>query len=218
MDRGDAATANGDSCARRPFAVTVTVPERKAPVSEEAITSDEPTRRDFIYIATGMLGVVGAAGLAWPFIDQMRPDAAVRAAGEPVEIDISSIEPGGVIIVTWRGKPYFVRRLTEDEIAAAGELGEGDMKDWQPADERIDSVEGADDAGWIVVSANCTHLGCIPKTVENAPEGWACPCHGSVFDMTGRILRGPAAINLPRPPHVFANETTLIIGTDTAEA
>jgi ubiquinol-cytochrome c reductase iron-sulfur subunit len=188
-------------------------------VSEHTITSDdEPTRRDFIYIASSMLGVVGVAGLAWPFIDQMQPDAAVRAAGEPVEIDISSIEPGGVVIVTWRGKPYFVRRLTEEEISAADNLTEGDMKDWQPAVERIDEVEGGDAAGWIVVSANCTHLGCIPKTVENAPEGWACPCHGSVFDMTGRILRGPAAINLPRPPHAFADASTLIIGTDTAEA
>ncbi|MCI5074365.1 ubiquinol-cytochrome c reductase iron-sulfur subunit [Oricola sp.] len=181
------------------------------------MTSDEPTRRDFIMVATGMMAVVGAAGLAWPFIDQMRPDAVTRAAGLPVEIDISAVEPGQVITVTWRGKPYFVRRLTEEEVTAAGALTAGDMKDWQPADERIDEVEGAD-SGWIVVSANCTHLGCIPKTVENAPEGWACPCHGSVFDMTGRILRGPAAINLPSPPHVFASDTTLVIGTDTAGA
>ncbi len=182
------------------------------------MTSDETTRRDFIYVASGMLGVVGVAGLAWPFIDQMLPDAAVRAAGEPVEIDISSIEPGGAIIVTWRGKPYFIRRLTEEEVTAVDALGEGDTKDWQPAAERIDEVEGGDAAGWIVVSANCTHLGCIPKVVEVGAEGWHCPCHGSVFDMTGRILRGPAAINLPRPPHAFADASTLIIGTDTAEA
>ena len=87
-------------------------------MSEETITADETTRRDFIYVASGMLGVVGVAGLAWPFIDQMRPDAAVRAAGQPVDIDVSSIEPGAAIIVTWRGKPYFVRRLTETEIEA----------------------------------------------------------------------------------------------------
>jgi ubiquinol-cytochrome c reductase iron-sulfur subunit len=187
-------------------------------VSEEIMTADEPTRRDFIYVATGMLGVVGIAGFAWPFIDQLRPDAAVRAAGQPVEIDVAAVEPGQVITVTWRGKPYFVRRLTEDEISAASGLGEGDMKDWQPADQRIGGPSDAADLQWVVVSANCTHLGCVPKIVENAPEGWNCPCHGSVFDMTGRILRGPAATNLPLPPYVFASDETLVIGTDTAGA
>ncbi|MFZ2102615.1 MAG: ubiquinol-cytochrome c reductase iron-sulfur subunit [Oricola sp.] len=181
------------------------------------MTSDETTRRDFIFVATGMLGVVGAASLAWPFIDQMRPDAAVRAAGQPVDIDVSAIEPGQAIIVTWRGKPYFVRRLTEEEVTASSALTAEDMKDWQVASERIDAVDGGTPE-WVVVAANCTHLGCIPKVVETGAEGWHCPCHGSVFDMTGRILRGPAAINLPLPPHVFASETTLVIGTDTAGA
>ena len=186
-------------------------------MSEETITADEPTRRDIIYVATGMVGAVGVAAVAWPFIDQMRPDAAVRAAGLPVEIDISAIEEGQAITVTWRGKPYFVRRLTGEEIAASGELGEGDMKDFQPSGERISGPADTENQ-WVVVSANCTHLGCIPKTVENAPEGWYCPCHGSVFDSTGRILRGPAATNLPLPPFVFASAETLVIGTDTAGA
>lgn len=187
-------------------------------MSEQTINAEEPTRRDFIYVATGALGAVGAAALAWPFIDQMRPDAAVRAAGQPVEIDVASVEPGQVIIVSWRGKPYFVRRLTEPEIAAASELSADDMKDYQSAEERIRGPQDAAAEEWVVVSANCTHLGCIPKTVENAPEGWACPCHGSVFDMTGRILRGPAATNLPLPPFVFASAETLVIGTETAGA
>lgn len=177
-----------------------------------------PTRRDFIYVATGMFGAVGAAAAAWPFIDQMRPDAAVLAAGQPVELDVSSVEPGGTITVTWRGKPYFVRRLTEEELSAVGSEGEGDMKDFAPVETRLGGPEAEATKDWVIVSASCTHLGCVPKIVENAPEGWNCPCHGSVFDMTGRILRGPAATNLPLPPYVFASDTKLVIGTDKAGA
>lgn len=181
-----------------------------------------PTRRDFIYVATGMMGVVGAAAVAWPFIDSMTPDQAVLAAGQPIELDISVIEPGQVVTVTWRGKPYFVRHLTEDEIASTAELGPGDMKDYAPVETRT-SVPGAGDGPiaeggtpgtFSIMAANCTHLGCVPAIVDTAPEGWFCPCHGSVFDMTGRILRGPAATNLPLPPYVFASDSTLIIGTD----
>lgn len=176
---------------------------------------EQPTRRDFIYVATGMLGVVGVGGAIWPFIDQMRPDAAVLAAGEPIDVDTSSIVEGQAIVVTWRGKPYFVRKLTPAEIEAASSLAEGDMKDFAPVDGRLG---GASDApkDWVIVSANCTHLGCIPKVIENGAEGWNCPCHGSVFDMTGRIIRGPAATNLPLPPYVFASDTSLLIGTDQA--
>lgn len=184
-------------------------------MSEETITADETTRRDFIYVASGMLGVVGVAGLAWPFIDQMRPDAAVRAAGQPVDIDVSSIEPGAAIIVTWRGKPYFVRRLTETEIEAVTALPVDGLKDPAEAVPRIGGPADEATKDWVVVAANCTHLGCIPKVVDNGADGWHCPCHGSVFDFTGRILHGPAPINLPQPPHVFANDTTLTIGTDT---
>ena len=173
-----------------------------------------PTRRDFIYVATGMMGAVGVAGAVWPFIDQMRPDAAVLAAGQPIEVDASSIEDGQAITVTWRGKPYFVRKLTEAEVEAASGLGEGDMKDFVPAGDRLSGPDGTQN--WVIVSANCTHLGCVPQVVENGAEGWYCPCHGSVFDMTGRILRGPAASNLPNPPFVFASESTLVIGSDQA--
>ncbi|MEM1377389.1 MAG: ubiquinol-cytochrome c reductase iron-sulfur subunit [Pseudomonadota bacterium] len=183
-----------------------------------------PTRRDFIYVATGMFGVVGVGAVAWPFVASMAPDAAVLAAGQPVSLDVSSVEPGGTITVNWRGKPYFVRHLTEDEVATAAALGEGDMKDFAPMDARIGGPgDGAPAAGpgtanasWTVCAANCTHLGCVPSIVEDAPEGWFCPCHGSVFDMAGRILRGPAATNLPLPPYVFADDSTLIIGTDQA--
>ncbi|MEO9459392.1 MAG: ubiquinol-cytochrome c reductase iron-sulfur subunit [Lentilitoribacter sp.] len=176
---------------------------------------NEPTRRDFLYLSTGMAAAVGAVGVAWPFIDQMNPDAATRAAGEPIEVNVSSLEPGGHVIVKWRGKPYFVRYLTDDEVVAADQLTAGDMKDFAPVDTRLGGP-GDDAKKWVVVSANCTHLGCVPQVVDSKPEGWACACHGSVFDTTGRILRGPAAVNLPKPPYVFANETTLVIGTDQA--
>ncbi len=185
-----------------------------------------PTRRDFIHVATAMLGVVGVGAAIWPFIDQMRPDAQTLAAGEPIELDISAVEPGAAIIVTWRGKPYFVRRLTTEELATANALTEGDMKDWAPVETRVSGVTPDGTPGvagslgnageWVVVSANCTHLGCVPKVVNTNSDGWFCPCHGSVFDFAGRILRGPAATNLPLPPYVFAGEGTLIIGTDQA--
>lgn len=176
---------------------------------------NEPTRRDFLYLTTGMAAAVGAVGVAWPFIHQMNPDAATLAAGEPIEVNVSSIEPGAALIVKWRGKPYFVRHLTEAEITAASGLTDADMKDYTPVENRVGGP-GDQVKSWVIVSANCTHLGCIPKVVDSKPEGWFCPCHGSVFDTTGRILRGPAPINLPSPPFVFASDTTLVIGTDQA--
>jgi ubiquinol-cytochrome c reductase iron-sulfur subunit len=175
---------------------------------------EEPTRRDFLYLATGAAGVVGAAGLAWPFVSSMAPNAAVRAAGAPVDVNVAAIEPGQSITVIWRGAPYFVRRLTEEERVAAADLGAGDMKAYEPVEDRLGGPEEASE--WTVVSASCTHLGCIPSQVENGAEGWSCPCHGSVFDVAGRILRGPAATNLPLPPYVFASAENLIIGTEDA--
>jgi len=180
--------------------------------------SDEKTpdqdRRDFLMLATGATAAVGAAGLAWPFISSMAPNAAVRAAGAPVEINIGAVEPGQAITVTWRGSPFFVRRLTSEEREAASALGEGDMKAYEPVDARLGGA--GDITEWTIVSASCTHLGCIPKQLDGGAEGWNCPCHGSVFDVAGRILRGPAATNLPLPPYVFKDENTLIIGTEEA--
>ncbi|MEM7300778.1 MAG: ubiquinol-cytochrome c reductase iron-sulfur subunit [Pseudomonadota bacterium] len=180
----------------------------------------EPTRRDFLYIATGAMGAVGVAGVAWPLINQMNPDAATLAAGAPVEVDVSSVEPGQQIVVKWRGKPHFVRHLTEAEIKAAKDLPAGDQKDPAPADQRLGGPEGEGDGSeaWTVVAANCTHLGCVPTMVNGSIEGWSCPCHGSIFDVAGRILSGPAPVNLPLPPYVFASEEVLVIGSDTAGA
>ena len=182
----------------------------------EAHASDA-TRRDFLYIATGAAGAVAVGGAAWPLVRQMGPNEREKAAGAPIEIDISAVEAGMLITVIWRGKPYFIRHLTDDEIASANNAPESDFRDYAAADTRIAAAEGAP-AKWAIVGANCTHLGCVPTKVDTGLEGWLCPCHGSKFDVTGRVMKGPAPTNLPLPPFVFASEEKLVIGQDKAGA
>ncbi len=182
----------------------------------EAHASDA-TRRDFLYIATGAAGAVAVGGVAWPLVSQMGPNEREKAAGGPVEIDISAVEPGMLITVIWRGKPYFIRHLTEDEVASAKNAPESDFRDFAAADSRIAAAEGAAEE-WAIVGANCTHLGCVPTKVDTGLEGWLCPCHGSKFDVTGRVMKGPAPTNLPLPPFVFASEEKLVIGQEKAGA
>ncbi|MEE9313224.1 MAG: ubiquinol-cytochrome c reductase iron-sulfur subunit [Rhizobiaceae bacterium] len=178
----------------------------------EAHVSDE-TRRDFLYIATGAAGAVVVGGIAWPLVSQMGPNKEVQAAGGPVEIDISSVEPGMQLTVVWRSKPYFVRRLTKAEVTAASEAPKDKFIDFAEAKPRIAAAKGAT-AEWAIVSASCTHLGCIPTKIDLGLEGWLCPCHGSKFDVTGRVTKGPAPINLPLPPFQFASADKLIIGLE----
>ena len=175
---------------------------------------DGGTRRDFIYIATGAAGAAAAVGVVVPLVGQMAPNAREVAAGAPVDINVSAIEAGQVITVVWRGKAYFVRRLTDAEVQAAETAPQGEFRDFVPADARIASVEGSD-VKWAIYAANCTHLGCVPKEIETADnKGWLCACHGSRFDVTGRVTKGPAPVNLPIPPFVFASADQLVIGTD----
>ncbi len=169
------------------------------------------TRRDFLYIATGTFAAAAAVGLAWPLVAQMGPDEQVQAAGAPVELDISSVEPGMQLTVLWRGKPYFIRHLTEKEIAAAKEASKDEFRDFEDAESRIAAPEGGE-AAWTIIGASCTHLGCVPTKVDVGLEGWVCPCHGSKFDVTGRVMKGPAPTNLPLPPFTFAGESKLIVG------
>lgn len=174
----------------------------------------DATRRDFLYIATGAAGAIAVAGIVWPLVASLGPNEREQAAGAPSEIDVSAIEPGMQIVVTWRGKPYFIRHLTEEEVAAAKAAPESAFRAYEPADVRLAAAEGAE-AEWTIVGANCTHLGCVPSKVEAAGlDGWACPCHGSIFDVTGRVTKGPAADNLPLPPFVFASEEKLVIGQE----
>lgn len=172
--------------------------------------TDEPTRRDFLYVATGAFAAVGVAGIAWPLIDQMNPDASALALAS-IEVDISNVEVGQSITVKWRGKPVFIRRRTEKEIAEADAVNLADLRDPQTDAERVIKSE------WLVMVGICTHLGCVPKGQKVADEkgdydGWFCPCHGSHYDTAGRIRRGPAPLNLEVPEYDFLSDDKIKIG------
>ena len=171
------------------------------------------TRRDFIFIAAGSAAAVGVGGTVWPFIDQMNPAADTRALST-TEVDLSAIDLGQQIKVMWQGKPVFVRHRTANEIAAAQRDDYANLKDPQSDAERIAQESGEPGkAEWLILQANCTHLGCVPTFVEGSSYGgWFCPCHGSDYDTSGRIRRGPAPANLPPAPYVFVNDTTIRIG------
>ena len=155
-----------------------------------------------------MAGVVGAAATAWPLISQMNPDASTIAAGAPIEVDLSPIADGQLIKVFWRGKPIFVRHRTAKEIKEAEDVQINTLRDPQADSARV--KEGH--AQWLIVYGNCTHLGCIPLGYQGPYGGWFCPCHGSVFDTSGRIRQGPAPTNLPVPPYAFVSDTKVKIG------
>jgi ubiquinol-cytochrome c reductase iron-sulfur subunit len=173
-----------------------------------AQTVAEPTRRDFLFIATGAVGAVGVASAIWPFISQMAPDAATIAAGAPVEMDLGPIAEGQIVKIFWRGKLIFVRHRTKKEVEEAQNVVLADLRDPQPDSARV--KEGH--SQWLVVYGNCTHLGCVPLGNEGPFHGWFCPCHGSVFDTSGRIRQGPAPTNLPVPPYAFLSDSKIQIG------
>ena len=167
--------------------------------------SGEPTRRDFLYLATGAFAAVGAANVVWPLIDQMNPDASVKALAS-IEIDLSSIDIGQSITVSWRGKPVFIRRRTQDEIAEARGVAFDTLPDPQGDETRVTKEE------WLVMVGICTHLGCVPLGQSGDFNGWFCPCHGSHYDTSGRIRKGPAPKNLEIPPYEFVGDTRIKIG------
>lgn len=191
-------------------------------MSEHETTADhsgEPTRRDFLYLTTGMVGVVGAAAVAWPFIDQMRPDASTLALAS-IDVDVSGVQPGMSLTVQWRGRPVFIRNRTEEEVAEAQAVELSELKDPTSQNENAPSESATDlyrSAGegrenWIVMIGSCTHLGCVPLGQAGDFGGWFCPCHGSHYDTAGRIRTGPAPLNLPIPPYTFASDTMITIG------
>lgn len=182
--------------------------------------SGEPTRRDFLYLTTGMAGAVGAAAVAWPFIDQMRPDASTLALAS-IEVNVASVEPGMSLTVKWRGKPIFIRNRTEKEIEEAKAVALSDLKDTVarnanlPADAAANDLErtaGDGKENWIVMIGSCTHLGCVPLGQAGEFGGWFCPCHGSHYDTAGRIRKGPAPENLHIPTFAFTSDTVIKIG------
>ena len=173
---------------------------------------DGGTRRDFIYVATAAFGAVGAAGAVWPLINQMNPDKSVLALAS-TDVDLSPIEEGQRVTVTWRGKPVFIDHRTADRIEEARNVDVAALPDPQADAERVKEGHEA----WLVMVGICTHLGCVPNgqgTGETKGEfgGWFCPCHGSHYDTSGRIRRGPAPRNLDVPPYEFLDDTTIRIG------
>lgn len=167
--------------------------------------AEEPTRRDFLYIATGTVGAVGAGALAWPFIHQLNPDASVKALAS-IEVDISAIGEGAAVTVTWRGKPVFIRHRTAAEISAAAEVNIEELRDPQADKDRVQKPE------WLIMVGVCTHLGCVPLGQQGDFGGWFCPCHGSHYDTSGRIRKGPAPNNLAIPEYVFLDDGRVKIG------
>ena len=165
----------------------------------------QPRRRDVLFIATGAMATVAAGGAVWPLIQQMNPDASARALAS-VEVDLEGIAPGQIVTVKWRGKPVFVRHRTPAEIKAAENVDLSQLPDPQPDDKRVQRPE------WLVVIGICPHLGCIPLGHEGEFDGWFCPCHGSTYDLSGRIRSGPSPANLEVPQYTFVSNTKIKIG------
>lgn len=167
----------------------------------------EHSRRDFLYIATASIGAVGAASVVWPLINSMNPDASVLAMSS-TEVDLSPVAEGQIITVKWQGKPVFISHRTKKEIKEAQDVKLSDLPDPQLDSARV--KKGKDE--WLVVVGICTHLGCVPLGHEGEYDGWFCPCHGSQYDTSGRIRKGPAPLNLAVPPYEFTSDKAIKIG------
>jgi len=170
----------------------------------------DETRRDFLILATAAVGGMGALSLAWPLIDQMNPSADVLALAS-IEVDISKIAVGQRIKVLWRGHPVFIDHRTPEEIKEAEAVKLAELRDPQTDAQRVQKPD------WLIVVGVCTHLGCVPLgTGSGDPRGdyggWFCPCHGSQYDTSGRIRKGPAPRNLEVPQYKFASDTVVRIG------
>ena len=181
-----------------------------APAPVEGTPDDGKTRRDFLLFATSTVGAVGTGLALWPFIDNMNPAADTLALAS-IEVDLAPIAEGQSITVKWRGKPVFIRKRTADEIKAAADVDVASLPDPEADADRAPKPE------WLIMVGVCTHLGCIPlgqKASDTKGDfgGWFCPCHGSHYDTSGRIRKGPAPKNLPVPQHEFVTDTTVKIG------
>lgn len=162
---------------------------------------DDPGRRNFLGKITTVAGAGGAAAACWPFVSSMNPSADVLAKAT-TEVNLADIPPGGVHTVPWQGKPVFIVHRTPEEIKNA-EASPGTIEP-EPDSKRVKRPE------WLVVVGVCTHLGCVPN--RNAEGGWLCPCHGSMYDASGRVIRGPAPKNLEVPLYTFEGDSKLVIG------
>jgi ubiquinol-cytochrome c reductase iron-sulfur subunit len=166
---------------------------------------DKSTRRDFLTTVTATAGAVGVGAAVFPIISQMNPDSSVKALAS-IEVDISKVKEGQEITVLWRGKPVFIKRRTKEDILKAKETKMADLKDPQEDKARVIKEE------WLVVIGVCTHLGCVPAGGQGDYSGWFCPCHGSHYDTSGRIRKGPAPTNLEVPKYEFVGSDKIKIG------
>ena len=184
----------------------------------------EGTRRDFLYYATAGAGAVATGAAVWPLVNQMNPSADVQALSS-IRVDVSGVEPGTQLTVKWLGKPVFIRRRTPEEIEEARAVAADDLPDDRSRNANLPDTSGADanrsltpfgdaeDTGeWLVMIGVCTHLGCVPLGDAGDFHGWFCPCHGSHYDTSGRIRKGPAPENLPVPLAEFVDDSTIKLG------
>ena len=167
-------------------------------------------RRDFLILTASALGAVGAAVTIWPFVDSLNP-AKDTLALSSTEVDLKPVQVGQRLTIAWRGKPVFIDHRPADEIKAADQVDWHSLRDPQPDSARVKKPE------WLVIVGVCTHLGCIPLGNKPGDDrgpygGWFCPCHGSIYDTSGRIRQGPAPLNLVVPPYDFTSDTAIKIG------
>ena len=178
------------------------------------------SRRDFLYYATAGAGAVATGAAVWPLVNQMNPSADVRALAS-IRVDISGVAEGSQLTVKWLGKPVFIKHRTAEEIEEARSVTLEELpmdgmsrNENKPGTDALDENRSLDEEGkWLVMMGVCTHLGCVPLG-NGAGEyhGWYCPCHGSHYDASGRIRKGPAPENLPVPVAEFVDETTIKLG------
>ena len=181
-------------------------------------TEEDVTRRDILYVVTASAGAVTAGAAVWPLVNQMNPSADVQALSS-IEVDISEVEPGTQITVKWLGKPVFIRRRTAEEIAAARDVNLAELPDNFARNDNLAEMDAADvnraldeNGEWLVMMGVCTHLGCVPLGDAGEFDGWFCPCHGSHYDISGRIRKGPAPENLPVPVSRFVSDSVIKLG------
>lgn len=183
------------------------------------VEEEHGTRRDFLYVATGAAGAVTAGAMVWPLVNQMNPSKDVQALSS-IQVDVSELEPGSQLTALWLGKPVFIRRRTQEEIDAARAVDLAELPDQKsenanlgPEADAADENRALDEAGeWLVMIGVCTHLGCVPLGDAGEFGGWFCPCHGSHYDTSGRIRKGPAPDNLPVPVAEFISDTVIKLG------
>ncbi|AZL15397.1 ubiquinol-cytochrome c reductase iron-sulfur subunit [Rickettsiales endosymbiont of Stachyamoeba lipophora] len=168
---------------------------------------NKTTRRDFIVLTASAMAGLGAVGIAWPLISSLNPSADVLALSS-VEVNLEHVQPGQSITVMWRGKPIVIRHRTPEEIKAAEEVNVSSLRDPQMDSERVKLGKEQ----WLVMVKICTHLGCVPLDEQGDYNGWFCPCHGSHYDTSGRIRKGPAPQNLLVPEYAFVNDNIIKIG------